>query len=366
MKKFLVLLLMFISVFALAGCNKETYEIALITDKGDIDDKSFNQGAWEGVLKYVAENKVENEDGELVEISHKYYKPASDETEAYISAIELAISNGAKIVVTPGFLFEPAVNVTQKNYPDVKFVILDGSPKNVENGTLESNTYSIFYAEEQSGYLAGYAAVMDGYRSLGFMGGMAVPAVVRFGHGFVIGADAAAQELELEEGAITIQYHYTGNFIASPEVQAKAAAMYSEGAEVIFACGGAVGQSVMRAAEAATNKKVIGVDVDQSADSETVITSATKQLGTSVYQALDAFYNNKWNTVGGKSVSLDASKDGIGLPWDNSQFENFTKAQYDAIYEKLADGTIEIDHKAETNDVMEVEVSAATVIEEVD
>lgn len=366
MKKFLVLLLMLISVFVLAGCNKSTYEIALITDKGDIDDKSFNQGAWEGVLKYIAENK-KTVDGKEVEITHKYYKPTSDENEAYISAIELAISNGAKIVVTPGFLFEPAVNVTQKNYPEVRFVILDGSPENVENGTIESNTYSISYAEEQAGYLAGYAAVMNGYRSLGFMGGMPVPAVVKYGHGYVIGADHAAQELELADDAVEIQYHYTGNFIASPEVQATAAAMFSGGAEVIFAAGGAVGQSVMRAAEAATgDKKVIGVDVDQSADSPKVIASATKQLGDSVYDALEAFYDNKWSTVGGKAVILDVATGGIGMPWGSTKFTNFTQAQFDALIAKLSDGSVVIEHATEGNDVALLEVSAATVIEKVE
>lgn len=323
---------MALTVFSLIGCTgKETFTVALVTDKGDIDDRSFNQASWEGVVEYCTE----------FGIPHKYYKPTKATTEAYVAAIDLAVANGAKIVVTPGFLFEEPVNITQKKYPNVKFVILDGNPANTNaydddphnDGTLEKNTYSIFYAEEQSGYLAGYAAVKDGYRKLGFMGGMAVPAVVRFGQGYLFGAEAAALELNVD---ITVQYHYTGDFIASPEVQAKAASMFTNGAEVIFSCGGAVGQSVMAAAEAA-NKKTIGVDVDQSGDSETVITSATKNLKHSVILALKAFFGGNWDEECGAVVAnLDASNSGIGLPMTTSRFKTFNKTMYDALLAKLA------------------------------
>ena len=362
MKKFLVLLLMFLGLFVLAGCKKDTYTIALITDKGDIDDQSFNQGAWEGVKRYVADANKDLPKAE--KITYEYYRPTEATDEAYIAAIDLAVASGAKIIITPGYLFESPVNVSQTKYPEVKFVILDGNPENVVDadknpiGTLEDNTYSIFYAEEQAGYLAGYAAVKDGYRKLGFMGGMAVPAVVKFGHGFVIGADTAAAELNVQ---IEIKYHYTGDFKATPDVQATAATMYSGGTEVIFACGGAVGQSVMAAA--GTTYKVIGVDVDQSGQSNSVITSATKELGNSVYQALEKFFNDEWDTIGGESVILDASEDGVGLPMDTSKFENFTQADYDIVYGKLADGTITIDHKAETIDITQVTVTKTTVIE---
>ena len=300
----------------------EGYEIAMITDIGEIDDKSFNQGTWEGIKKYAEENGI----------TYKYYKPTEKSDDAYLAAIDLAIKGGAKIVVTPGYLFEPAIYEAQDLYPEISFILLDGTPHTPDYATfrIESNVYSIFYAEEQAGFLAGYAAVKDGYTKLGFMGGMAVPAVVRFGYGFVQGAEYAAVELGLE--SVEIKYHYTGDFAATPKNQTTAATWYADGTEVIFACGGKVGNSVMAAAEAA-GTKVIGVDVDQSAESETVITSAMKQLGVSVYLGLEGYYAGAFK--GGVSETLDITVDGVGLPIENSRFATFTEADYEVLYQAL-------------------------------
>ncbi|MDY0294342.1 MAG: BMP family ABC transporter substrate-binding protein [Acholeplasmataceae bacterium] len=335
MRKVIVMLLVLLFAVVLVGCgektlNPEDQKIVLITDKGDITDKSFNQGAYEGVKAYAEANDIE----------YGYLRPTEATNEQYIAAIEQAIADGATIIVTPGYLFEPAINAVQGDYPNVYFILLDGSPANVDGGTIEDNVYSVFYAEEQSGFLAGYAAVMDGYRSLGFMGGLAVPAVQRFGHGFVQGAAKAADELGLANDAVTIQYLYTGDFKATPEVQAAAATMFNGGVEVIFACGGAVGQSVMAAA-ATAGAKVIGVDVDQSGDSDTVITSAMKNLAGSVQQALEALFEaGNWDEeFGGKSVVLDASRQGVQLPIANSDFATFTTADYEELLGKLVDGT---------------------------
>ncbi|MGD9567420.1 MAG: BMP family protein [Sedimentibacter sp.] len=354
-RKLAIVALAFVMILALSACAKEpapappaetpsekpaetpaekpsdsnTFELALITDVGTIDDKSFNQGAWEGVEAYAKDNNI----------TYKYYKPTEKSDSAYINSIDLAVKAGAKVVVCPGFLFEVPIHTVQTTYPDVNFVILDGAPHAGDyNIDIADNTYSIFYAEEEAGFLAGYSIVKEGYTKLGFMGGMAVPAVVRFGYGFVQGADYAAKELGLTED-VQIKYTYVGNFDASPENQAKASAWYNEGTEVIFACGGAVGNSVMKAAEAA-GTKVIGVDVDQSAESETVITSSMKNLAKSVYDALTAYYAG--NFPGGTSVSLDATVEGVQLPMENSRFEKFTQADYDAIYGKIVAQEIEI------------------------
>lgn len=336
MKKILSLLLvMVLGISVLTGCGgsegggTDTYDLALITDVGTIDDKSFNQGAWEGLVQYAEENKI----------THKYYQPSEKTTDAYLSSIDLAVKAGAKVVVTPGYLFEPAVFKAQDTYPDVKFILLDGTP---QDGTytefkLNENVYSVFYAEEQAGFLAGYGAVKEGYTKLGFMGGMAVPAVVRFGYGFVQGAEYAAEEMGITD--LQLKYNYTGDFKATPEVQSKAASWYQGGTEVIFACGGAVGNSVMAAAEA-SNGKVIGVDVDQSPESATVITSAMKMLGKSVYDAIAAYYADEF--PGGVSAVLGADVAGVGLPMDTSKFEKFTKEDYDAIFAKLVAGEITI------------------------
>ncbi len=308
----------------------DTFELALITDVGTINDKSFNQGTWEGLKKYADEKSI----------SYKYYQPSAKTTDAYVEAIGLAISAGAKVVVCPGYLFEPAVFQAQDTYPETKFILIDGSPNNgdYENfvARIEDNVQSIFFAEEQSGFLAGYAAVKDGYRKLGFMGGMAVPAVVRFGYGYVQGADYAAKELALAKDSVEIKYHYLGGFGPDAAYQTMAASWFNAGTEVIFAAAGGAGNSVMAAAEA-ESKKVIGVDVDQSSQSATVITSAMKMLSIAVYDALTNYYAGSFQ--GGKSTTLDVTVDGVGLPDDFSRFTTFTKADYDAIYAKLVADT---------------------------
>ena len=346
MKKVVVALVVAVLALALAACQpKKTYEIGLVTDVGTINDKSFNQGAWEGVEEYAEEH----------DISYKYYQPDTKSTEDYVKSIEVAIKNGAKIVVTPGFLFENAIWLVQDKYPTVKFVLLDGAPHNVSDwGTMATvdgspvnfetgaNVYSIFYAEEESGFLAGYAAVKEGFTKLGFMGGMSVPAVVRFGYGFVQGANYAANEMGLANGAITIKYEYLNSFAPDAAHQTKAASWYTAGTEVIFVAAGGAGNSVMKAAEGIADKFVIGVDVDQKAESERIITSAMKELSTSVYGALEEIYNNRqYNgdgdiiTTNGKSITLDASVGGVGLPADFSRFDTFTQAMYNVIFAKV-------------------------------
>lgn len=344
---------------AAEGDNGEGAEIAMITDVGTIDDKAFNQGTWEGVKMYAEEKGI----------SHKYYKPAEKSDDAYYSAIDLAVKGGAKVVVTPGYLFEPAIFKAQTTYPDVNFILLDGYPNNGEEGgdyveKTEANAVGIKYAEEQSGFLAGYAAVKEGYTKLGFMGGMAVPAVVKFGYGFVQGADVAAKEMGVE--GVEINYHYTGGFEATPEAQTLAATWFQNGIEVVFACGGPVGNSVMAAAAASTpTGKVIGVDVDQSSESDTVITSAMKALSQSVYDTLDAYYNGSF--PGGQNEVLDAADNGVQLPMETSRFEKFTQADYDAIYKQLADGTVkpvkDVDDSGESIAVMDLPVTNVKITE---
>jgi len=336
MKKILSLLLVAaLAVGCLVGCGGKDadagYEIALVTDKGNIDDKSFNQGSWEGVVAFAEKNNI----------THQYYKPNEASDAGYLEAIDTAVAGGAKVVVCPGYLFEVAVYEAQTKYPDVKFILLDGEPHTADYATYEtkSNVACIMYSEEQAGYLAGYAAVMEGMKTLGFEGGMAVPAVIAFGYGYLQGIEAAAAELGLEDGSVKVFYHYTGDFAETDKNKATASAMFESGAEVIFGCGGSVGKSVMSAA-AEAEAKTIGVDVNQKADSETVITSAMKGLGASVQAVLESIYNEKFDTYAGKTTYFSAANDGVGLPDDFERFENFTKEQYTAIFAKLADGTV--------------------------
>jgi len=341
-----VLVFSIVCTMMLVGCGSASkssngFEIALITDKGNIDDKSFNQGAWEGVVKFAGDNKITN----------KYYKPEEATDSGYLAAIDLAVIGGAKVIVTPGFLFEVPVYEAQTKYPDVKFILLDGIPHKAGSydPDIKTNVASVKYAEQEPGYLAGYAAVIDGMTKLGFMGGMSVPAVQAYGYGYLQGAEAAAAKLGLADGSVLVTYHYTGNFEENDTNKATAKTMYQEGTDVIFACGGSVGKSVMAAAKEAS-KKVIGVDVDQRYDSKTVITSAMKGLGASVIQVLDANYkSNKWADFSGKTTVFNASNDGIGLPTSVigdekadafDRFKSFKKADYDTIYKTLVDGSV--------------------------
>ena len=345
MKNFLKLITLSIILIISLSC-KDTkknsgYELALITDIGTIDDKSFTQGSWEGLKKYAEEKGI----------TYKYYKPAGKDTDSKIDSIYLAISSGAKLIVTPGYLFEPAIYKVQDTHPEINFVLLDGTP---QDGTytdfrIEKNVYAVLYAEEEAGFLAGYGVVKEGYTNLGVMGGMAEPAVIRFGYGFVQGADYAAKELGVKN--IKIDYTYIGGYEPTPEVQTKASSWFIKGVQVIFAPAGGAGNSVMSAAE--QNKGyVVGVDVDQSVESPTVITSAMKMIGESVYNAIDEFY--KGNFPGGKIAVLDAKVHGIGLPMETSKFKNFTKEDYDNIYKKLVDGSIEILKDTDAKDVSQL------------
>ncbi len=336
-----------------------TQEIAMVIDHGgSIDDKSFNQGTWEGIKAYADANGK----------AYQYYQSMEDSDEEYLNSFELAINAGAKIIIGPSYMFETAIYKAQDMYPDVYFMIIDGRPQAGDDATYTTadNTYSVIYAEEQAGFLAGYAAVKDGYRKLGFLGGMAVPAVVRFGYGFVQGADYAAAELGLSAGEVEISYAYTGNFDATPDNQNKAASWYQAGTEVIFACGGAVGQSVFAAAEA-NNGKAIGVDVDQSGDSDTVITSSVKQLEVTVKAALEDYYAG--NFPGGVDATLGVESDGVGLVMDNARFENFTQDDYDAIYAAMKENTDGIldgilkDADAESADQLPVTYVSVKVME---
>ena len=306
------------------------YQVAFITDVGQLKDKSFNQGTYDGVKLYAANNGK----------SYKYYQPANGDqaTDAdRIAAFDLAVSNGAEIVVAAGFMQEAALKAAAEKYPDVHFVFIDGYPIGFDN------VAPICFQEEQSGYLAGYAAVMEGYTKLGFMGGGGGtnPACQRFGYGFAQGAQAAAavKNVQVE---LKYSWAYGSTFSASPELKAMATGWYQQGTEVIFACGGSMFASVADAA-AAEDCKVVGVDVDQSFESETVITSAMKGLADATKWAITKHYEGKWSEVGGVATALGAKDNAVGLPTATWSLQNWTVAEYEALFAKIVSGEIVVD-----------------------
>ncbi len=305
------------------------YQIAFITDVGALKDKSFNQGTYDGVKLYAAANGK----------SYKYYQPANGDQatdDDRIAAFDLACSNGAEIVVAAGFMQEGALKAAAAKYPNVHFVFIDGYPIGFDN------VAPISFQEQQSGYLAGYAAVMEGYTKLGFMGGGGGtnPACQRFGYGFAQGAEAAAAVKGVKVD-LSYSWAYGGSFQASPELQAMATSWYQNGTEVIFCCGGSMFQSVSAAA-AAEDKKVIGVDVDQSFESATVITSAMKGLADATVWALTKHYEDKWSEIGGISTALGAKDNAVGLPTATWSLEKWSVADYEALFAEIVAGKVTI------------------------
>lgn len=342
MKKLLSMLLALVALLVLAAVPAMAADVALVTDVGTIDDESFNQACWQGVEAYATANNL----------TYQYYQPAADSTDERLASIDQAVTDGAKVIVCPGFMFAATVVQAQDLYPDVNFIAIDVSASDLENegGEAKENLYCAVFGEEQAGYLVGYAAVKDGYTKLGFLGGMAVPAVQRYGYGFVQGANAAAVELGTP---VEIQYTYGGQFFGDANITAKMEGWYSTGTEIVFACGGGIYTS---AVEAALNHKayVIGVDVDQyyceaaklaveSHGYNPFVSSAMKGLQAATESALDKFFKGNWAELGGKveTLKLEAG-DYVGLPTSEESwcFKTFTTEEYTKLVEDIRSGKL--------------------------
>ena len=325
-----------------ATTDNSDKKIAMITDSGDITDESFNQITWETCVAYGEANGIETQ----------YYKPAEDTDEERINAVDLAVAEGATVVVMPGYLFGPAIAEEQDLYPDVTFIAVDVTEGDIvnlagENVALGSNVYICSFQEEQAGYLAGYAAVKDGYTSLGFLGGIAVPAVIRYGFGYIQGINAAAEEMGVD---VDVKYYYGGQFYGDDAITARMEGWYADGTQVVFACGGGIYTSAVDAA-AQYNGKVIGVDVDQFPKiGDACITSAMKGLGSAVEAALDAYTSGNWSSIGGKSEQLGLTQgDYLGLPTADASwgFKTFTKDEYETVLNGIKDGSITVSNDTE-------------------
>ena len=336
------------------------YKVAMVTDYGDITDQSFNQTTWEAVVAFGKDNNVET----------KYYKPTSNDTAGRVASVELAIAEGYNVIVMPGYAFGGTIAEVSANYPDVKFIALDVAKGdlleagvankgesydyNPDNWNLEdyvdmSNVYCAIYQEELCGYMAGYAAVKLGYTKLGFLGGMAVPAVIRYGYGYVQGVDAAAKELGI---TVDMKYAYGNQFYGDADITAVMDTWYADGTEIVFACGGGIYTSAAEAAKK-VGGKVIGVDVDQKAiiDGQygegMTVTSAMKGLyPTTVDTLTDVVVNGNWANYAGKIeslglVSADPAANYVQIP-ETTQYEDgkFTADDYAALVKGMFEGTI--------------------------
>ena len=319
------------------------YKIAMITDYGDITDQSFNQTTYEAVKAF----------GEANGVDYRYYRPTGDSTAERVGMVEAAIMDGYNVIVMPGFAFGETLVEGADAYPEIKFVALDVADG--EGGFhATENVFSAVYQEELSGYMAGYAAVKLGYKHLGYLGGMAVPAVQRFGYGFLQGVDAAAAELNIA-GEITVEYVYGNQFFGDADIPAVMDTWYGEkGVECVFACGGGIWSSAAEAA-AKVGGKVIGVDVDQSATINGMygegmtVTSAMKGLAPTVKNVLTAIVlEDNWAAYAGKIetlglVSADPEANCVQIPMETTQFaEGFTADDYKALVAAMFEGTVTV------------------------
>ena len=333
-------------------------KIAMVTDSGDITDQSFNQTTYEACKEWAADNGSD----------FNYYKPESDSDEARNASVDQAVADGANVIVLPGYMFAATIVEQSEMYPDVKFIAPDVSAGDIcEKGVGEGytynpddyevtdyynadNVYCCTYQEEVSGYMAGYAAVKFGYKHLGFLGGMSVPAVTRFGYGYIQGADEAAKELGITDD-VELEYVCGGQFYGDADITAYMDTWYgSKGVEVVFACGGGIYTSAAEAA-AKVDGKVIGVDSDQSGiiGEDITVTSAMKGLAPTVKTALDAIKDGNWESdYAGKIdnlglVSENPEDNYVQLPMDTTQWDdNFTVDDYKDLVSKLYNGEITV------------------------
>ena len=321
-------------------------KVAMITDYGDITDQSFNQSTYEACQKFGNDNGID----------FTYYKPEGDSDAEREAMIDKAVADGYNVIVMPGYAFAGAIKDTAETYPDVKFVALDVSEYDLEgdasdfNNETYPNVFSAVYQEELPGYMAGYAAVKMGFTKLGFLGGMAVPAVIRYGYGFVQGADAAAAELGAD---VEINYAYGNQFYGDADITAAMDTWYQGGTEVVFACGGGIFTSAGEAA-AKVGGKVIGVDVDQAAtidgmfESGMTVTSAMKGLQATVNTLLSAIRDGQWDSYAGKISNLglvsadDMSLNYVGLADSTVWTEGFGEADYKQLVADMVNGKITV------------------------
>ena len=349
MKKFLAMILALVMVLAMVSVAsaEDAMRVAMITDYGDITDQSFNQTTYEACKKWAEENGVD----------FTYFKPAGDSTPERVAMVEKAAEEGYNVIVMPGYAFGGTIAEVQNDYSDIKFVALDVSEGDLGGVELASNVYCAVYQEELCGYMAGYAAVKLGYTHLGFLGGMAVPAVVRYGYGFVQGCNAAAVEMGKEK-EVTVEYVYGNQFFGDADITAYMDNWYQTmGVQAVFACGGGIYTSAAEAA-AKVNAKVIGVDVDQAGIIDAygegmTVTSAMKGLAATVNKMLTeikagnfANYAGKVETLGLVSgTDLDANY--VGIPASTQYAEGFTAEDYAALVAKMFAGDITVSNATE-------------------
>ena len=354
MRKWLALLLVMVLIFAVVGCatddavvddggdGEETpgMKVGMVTDAGTIDDKSFNQGTWEGVLLAAEDFGLET----------RYLQPGGTTEADYITEISNLVDAEFKFVVCPGFKFETAIFDVQTRYPDAKFVLIDGYPHAGDwVPVVNDNVVSIFFSEHESGFLGGLAAALQlGEGEVGFIGGMEIPAVQKFNWGFQQGVLYANDNYGTKIAMSADNFIYQGTFDDVAAGQVLAAQMYDKGVNAIFAAAGGVGIGAINEAKAraATGQEVwiVGVDVDQYADGiyegdkSIILTSAMKYVDVAAYDMIKAELDGTFPC--GEILTMGAANNGIGIPLENPNLDAEVIAKVTEAFVAMQEGTL--------------------------
>ena len=345
MGKWLALLLVMIMVLAVMGCGADDavtsdLKVGMVTDAGTIDDKSFNQGTWEGVQLAARDFGLET----------RYLQPGGTTEADYITEIGNLVDADFTFVVCPGFKFETAIYDVQDRYPEAKFVLIDGYPHSGDwVPVVKENVVSIFFTEHESGFLAGLATALQlGEGEVGFIGGMEIPPVQLFNWGFQQGIQYANENHGTAIVMNAENFIYEGTFENVAAGQALAAAMFDKGVDAIFAAAGGVGVGAIneakRRADEGAEVWIIGVDVNQydegiyDGENSIILTSAMKYIDVAAYDMIEAELNGVF--PGGEILTFSAENYGVGIPPENPNLDAEVEAIVAEAFAAMQDGTL--------------------------
>lgn len=300
---------MTIASFAIAAPTR----IGLVTDIGGIDDKSFNQGTWEGIKQFGKENNLK--EGREI----KYLQSTAEAD--YVPNLSTFADEALDLIVAPGFLFNNAMAEVAGKYPKQKFLLIDSVVKD-KAGNLLPNVVNAVFAEHEGSFLVGVAAALkakaDKKNIVGFVGGMQFPLIEKFQAGFEQGVKAVYPQC-------TVMVDYAGDFGNPGKGQALAAKQYGAGAYIVFHAAGGTGNGVIKEAKERTQKGdvrwAIGVDKDQYADGiyapgkSAVLTSMVKRVDVAAHDVAVMARDGKFS--GGQVLTFSLKNEGVGIPARN-------------------------------------------------
>jgi len=339
MKKRIVLVLL--ALCAVAALMAAPIRVGLVTDVGGIDDKSFNQGTWEGVKLFGKEQGLKEGEG------IKYLQSSADAD--YIPNLSTFADEKLDLIIAPGFLFNEAMATVAAQYPAQKLMIIDSVVQDKDGKNIPNVANAVFAANEGSflaGVAAGLKAKADKKDTIGFVGGMQFPLIENFQVGFEQGVKAVLP-------AAKILVDYTGSFTDAGKGQAMAAKQYGAGAYIIFQVAGGSGNGVIKEAKERSAKGdirwAIGVDKDQYADGiyagtkSAILTSMMKRVDVAAHDVAVMTMNGKF--PGGQVLTFDLKSKGVGLPAKNP---NLSPAIAKAVADytaQIVSGKLKVDSK---------------------